>query len=159
VVFLAKAEYFDKWYLRGFLRMARVIPVGGEERAGDALRAAARALEEGNLVGIFPEGTRSRDGRLYRGKTGVARIAWKTGAPVIPVAMFGTFEAMPQGRLLPRPRRIRIRFGPPLVFDAAQMDGDPRALRSATDRIMSEIRRLSGQEYVDEYAPQARARD
>ena len=96
VVFLAKADYFDKWYLGWFFKGANVIPVRRESRsaAEAALQTGVQALREGNLVGIFPEGTRSPDGRLYRGKTGVARMALEAQVPVIPVAITGTFEAI-----------------------------------------------------------------
>src|SRR5436309_3555199 len=97
VVFLGEAEYFEKWYLRWFFKRANVIPVRRQNRSGAeaALQAGVQALREGKLVGIFPEGTRSPDGRLYRGKTGVARMALEAQVPIIPVAISGTFEAMP----------------------------------------------------------------
>jgi 1-acyl-sn-glycerol-3-phosphate acyltransferase len=155
VVFLAKADYFDKWYLRWFFKGANVIPVRRESRsaAEDALRAGVKALRENRLVGIFPEGTRSPDGRLYRGKTGVARMALEARVPVIPVALVGTFELMPYDRKLPKPGRVELRFGKPLRFDRHyETPADRFVLRSVTDEIMYEIMLLSGQEYVDEYA-------
>jgi 1-acyl-sn-glycerol-3-phosphate acyltransferase len=155
VVFLAKADYFDKWYLRWFFRGANVIPVRRESHsaAEDALRAGVKALREGRLVGIFPEGTRSPDGRLYRGKTGVARMALEARVPVIPVALVGTFELMPYDRKLPKPGQVELRFGKPLRFDRHfETPADRFVLRSVTDEIMYEIMLLSGQEYVDEYA-------
>jgi 1-acyl-sn-glycerol-3-phosphate acyltransferase len=161
VVFLAKAEYFDRWYLRWFFKGANVIPVRRVSRsaAEDALRAAVRALRQGHLVGIFPEGTRSPDGRLYRGRTGVARMALEAGVPVVPVGIVGTFEALPYDRRVPRPRRVEIRFGRPLTFERFRdRPVDRFALRSATDEVMYEIMMLTGQEYVDEYASTVKER-
>ncbi len=155
VVFLAKAEYFDKWYLRWFFKGANVIPVRRESKsaAEDALRAGVRALREGKLVGIFPEGTRSPDGRLYRGKTGVARMALEARVPVIPAALIGTYELMPYDRKIPKTGKVEVRLGKPLRFDRHfDSPADRFVLRSVTDEIMYEIMLLSGQEYVDEYA-------
>jgi 1-acyl-sn-glycerol-3-phosphate acyltransferase len=155
VVFLAKAEYFDKWYLRWFFKGANVIPVRRESKsaAEDALRAGVRALREGKLVGIFPEGTRSPDGRLYRGKTGVARMALEARVPVIPAALIGTYELMPYDRKIPKAGQTEVRFGKPLRFDRHfDTPADRFVLRSVTDEIMYEIMLLTGQEYVDEYA-------
>jgi len=117
-------------------------------------------LAEGRLLGIYPEGTRTPDGRLYRGKTGVARLALESGAPVIPTAMVGTFEFMPSGRLWPRLRiRPGVRFGKPLDFSRyAGLQSDHLVLRAVTDEIMYALMELSGQEYVDEYAQQAKSR-
>jgi 1-acyl-sn-glycerol-3-phosphate acyltransferase len=155
VVFLAKADYFDKWYLRWFFKGANVIPVRRESHSAseDALRAGVRALRDDKLVGIFPEGTRSPDGRLYRGKTGVARMALEAQVPVIPIAISGTYELMPYDRKVPKPGRVGIRFGKPLRFERHyETPADRFVLRSVTDEIMYEIMLLSGQEYVDEYA-------
>jgi 1-acyl-sn-glycerol-3-phosphate acyltransferase len=155
VVFLAKADYFDKWYLRWFFKGANVIPVRRESRSAseDALRAGVSALKDGGLVGIFPEGTRSPDGRLYRGKTGVARMALEAQVPVIPVAIAGTFELLPYDHKLPKPGRVELRFGKALRFERHyETPADRFVLRSVTDEIMYEIMLLSGQEYVDEYA-------
>jgi 1-acyl-sn-glycerol-3-phosphate acyltransferase len=155
VVFLAKADYFDKWYLRWFFKGANVIPVRRESRSASeaALQAGIQALREGKLIGIFPEGTRSPDGKLYRGKTGVARMALEAQVPVIPVAITGTFEAMPYHRKIPRIGRVEIRFGEPLRFDRHyDTPADRFVLRSVTDEIMYEIMLQSGQEYVDQYA-------
>ena len=155
VVFLAKAEYFDKWYLRWFFKGANVIPVRRQNRSGAeaALQAGVQALLEGKLVGIFPEGTRSPDGRLYRGKTGVARMALEAQVPIVPVAISGTFEAMPYHRKVPKPGRVEIRFGRPLRFERHyETPTDRFVLRSVTDELMYEIMMQSGQEYVDEYA-------
>jgi 1-acyl-sn-glycerol-3-phosphate acyltransferase len=155
VVFLAKADYFDKWYLRWFFKGANVIPVRRENASASeaALRTGVGALREGKVVGIFPEGTRSPDFRLYRGKTGVARMALEAQVPVIPVAILGTFEAMPYDKKVPRPGKTELRFGKPLTFERFyDRPADRFVLRSVTDEIMYEIMMLSGQEYVDEYA-------
>jgi len=160
VVFLAKAEYFDKWYLRWFFKGAGVIPVRRTNRSGAeaALQAGVQALREGKLVGIFPEGTRSPDGRLYRGKTGVARMALEAQVPVIPVGIVGTFEALPYDRKIPKRGRVEIRFGRPLSFERHYATpADRFVLRSVTDELMYEIMLLSGQEYVDEYASKLKA--
>ncbi len=159
VVFMAKADYFDKWYLRWFFKGANVIPVRRESRsaAEAALQTGVEALRDGSLVGIFPEGTRSPDGRLYRGKTGVARMALEAQVPIIPVAITGTFEALPYDKKLPKPGRVEIRFGKPLDFQRHFGNpGDRFVLRSVTDEIMYEIMLMSGQEYVDEYGSKAR---
>jgi 1-acyl-sn-glycerol-3-phosphate acyltransferase len=165
VVFLAKADYMDTWYLKWFFKGANVIPVRRESKSASeaALQAGVQALSEGQLVGIFPEGTRSPDGRLYRGKTGVARMALEGRVPVIPVGITGTFEAMPYDRKTPRPGRITVQFGKPLSFDRHyDVARDRFVLRSVTDEIMYEIMLMTGQEYVDDYAnrfkgPQAEA--
>jgi 1-acyl-sn-glycerol-3-phosphate acyltransferase len=162
VVFLAKADYFDKWYLRWFFKGANVIPVRRESRsaAEAALQTGVQALREGNLIGIFPEGTRSPDGRLYRGKTGVARMALEAQVPVVPVAITGTYEALPFDKKLPKPGRVEIRFGKPLDFQRHYANpADRFVLRSVTDEIMYEIMLMSGQEYVDEYGSKAKETD
>jgi 1-acyl-sn-glycerol-3-phosphate acyltransferase len=160
VQFLAKAEYIEKWYLRWFFKGANVIPVrrGGGSQSEAALVTGVQALRDGHLIGIFPEGTRSPDGRLYRGKTGVARMALEAGVPVIPVGIIGTFEAMPYNRKLPKARTVELRFGTPLTFERyRETPVDRFALRAVTDEIMYEIMMLSGQEYSDEYATRVKA--
>lgn len=157
VVYLGKADYFDKRRTRWFVRAAGVIPVRREGgSAGEAaIQTGIQALREGNIIAIYPEGTRSPDGRLYRGKTGVARMALEAQVPVIPVAIEGTDEIMPIGMKVPRtiPGRVRVEFGKPLRFDRHYDNPKDRfVLRSVTDEIMYEIMMLSGQEYVDEYA-------
>jgi 1-acyl-sn-glycerol-3-phosphate acyltransferase len=167
VTFLAKAEYFTGRGLKGlvskaFFRGVGQIPVdrAGGKASDRALATGLRVLAEGRLLGIYPEGTRTPDGRLYRGKTGVARLALESGAPVIPMAMVGTFELMPPGRLWPRLRiRPGVRFGKPLDFSRyAGLESDHLVLRAITDEIMYALMELSGQEYVDEYAQQASTR-
>ncbi|MFV0463234.1 MAG: lysophospholipid acyltransferase family protein [Nostocoides sp.] len=160
VTFLAKSDYFTGSGLKGrltamFFRGVGQLPVdrsGG--RASDAaLRQGLLVLGTGDLLGIYPEGTRSPDGRLYRGRTGVARMALAANAPVIPVAMVGTREAQPTGKIIPRIIRIGVRFGEPLDFSRYDgMEDDRFVLRSVTDEIMYELMSLSGQEYVDMYA-------
>lgn len=161
VVFLGKAELFDRWYAAWFFRAVGVIPVrrGQGSPTEAALRSSVEALRRGQLVGIFPEGTRSPDGRLFRGRTGVARMALQAGVPVIPVAIEGTLQAKTPGRRLPRPRRVEIRFGRPLDFSRYAGRADERfVVRSVTDEVMYEIMILSGQEYVDEYADRVKER-
>jgi 1-acyl-sn-glycerol-3-phosphate acyltransferase len=120
--------------------------------------SAKRVLDAGDLFGIYPEGTRSHDGRLYRGKTGVARLSIETGVPVIPVAVVGTDIVAPPGKKFGRWTRPLVRFGKPLDFSRYEgLENDRFILRSATDEIMYEIMRLSGQEYVDTYAARAKA--
>ncbi len=168
VVFLGKADYFDSWKTRWFFQSLGVIPVRREGgSAGEAaMLAGIRALREGMAIGIYPEGTRSPDGRLYRGKTGVARMALEGRAPVVPVAVFGTPEIMPLDAKVPRlSGRPRVTFGRALTFERFyDRPRDRFVLRSVTDEIMYEIMMLSGQEYVDEYASKvkkelAQARD
>lgn len=166
IFYIGKHEYFTGKGIKGLLSRAfftgiGVIPVdrtGGQ--AGEAaLRTGLRVLGEGKLLGIYPEGTRAPDNRLYRGKTGVARLALASRVPVVPVAMINTFELMPPGSRLPRLRvRPGVRFGEPLDFSRYYgQDDDHTVLRKITDEIMQTIRDLSGQEYVDKYAAEAKA--
>ena len=165
ITFLAKAEYFTGPGLKGrltaaFMRSVGQIPVdrSGGAASRSAIDAALEVLGRGELLGIYPEGTRSHDGRLYRGRTGVAVMALKAGVPVVPCAMVGTFELQPPGRAIPRLGRVTIRFGRPLDFSRfAGMEGERYAVRSVTDEIMYEILALSGQEYVDRYAGEVKA--
>jgi 1-acyl-sn-glycerol-3-phosphate acyltransferase len=157
VVYLGKADYFDSLRTRWLMKVANVIPVRREGgSAGEAaIQAGGNALKQGQVVGIYPEGTRSPDGRLYRGKTGVARMALESGAPVVPVAVRGTNEIMPIGSRFPKtiPGRVRVQFGKPLRFDRfLDRAKDRFVLRSVTDEILYEIMMMTGQEYVDEYA-------
>ena len=164
--FIGKAEYFTGTGIKGrlkagFFRGVGTIPVdrGGGKASEAALRTGLGVLESGNLFGIYPEGTRSPDGRLYRGKTGVARLALEAGVPVIPVAMIGTNVAQPIGKVMPKPMRIGIVIGEPLDFSRYRgMENDRFILRSVTDEIMYALMSLSGQEYVDIYAATAKAR-
>lgn len=164
VVFLAKAEYFTRPGLIGVVSKAFFsgtgqIPIDrtGGEASERALRSGLRVLSNGNVLGIYPEGTRSRDGRLYKGRTGVARLALESRAPVVPCAMIGTFEFLPPGSFRPDIRlRPGVIFGEPLDFSRyAGQEADRDVLRAVTDEIMQAIHKLSGQEYVDAYANKA----
>jgi 1-acyl-sn-glycerol-3-phosphate acyltransferase len=166
VTFIAKAEYFTTPGLKGKLTAAFFKGVGqlpvdrsGARGAGEAaVRSGIQVIESGELFGIYPEGTRSPDGRLYRGKPGgLARVALATGAPVIPVAMIDTEKIQPPGKVLPKVMRPGIRIGKPLDFSRYQgMQHDRFVLRALTDEVMYEIMKLSGQEYVDIYATAAK---
>ncbi len=160
VTFVAKAEYFTTpgvkgWFQKKFFSGAGQVPIdrGGASAAEGALKSAKGILAKGELFGIYPEGTRSHDGKLYRGKTGVARLALETGAPVIPVAVVGTDVVAPPGKKFGSFTRPIVRFGKPLDFSRYEgMENDRYILRSITDEIMYEVMRLSDQEYVDVYA-------
>jgi 1-acyl-sn-glycerol-3-phosphate acyltransferase len=165
VTFLAKSDYFTAPGIKGFgkkmfFRGVGQVPIdrGGGAKSEAALRTGTRVLRQGRLLGIYPEGTRSPDGRLFRGKIGVAKMALDAKATVIPVAMIGTFEVQPPGRALPRLGRVGIRIGRPLDFSRYDgMSDDRFVLRSMTDEIMYGLMTLSGQEYVDIYAQRAKA--
>jgi 1-acyl-sn-glycerol-3-phosphate acyltransferase len=189
LTYVAKAEYFDDWKTAWFFRAAGQIPMdrGGGDASQRALDTATRVLEAGNLLGIYPEGTRAPDHRLHKGHTGVARLSLGCGVPVIPVGIVGTRTVQPPGSRFMRPLLpVTVRFGPPLDLrhDGEQVttagspvsqysgceaagsgappsgrssDDDQRQLRALTDALMSEIARLSGQEYVDCYAGRARS--
>lgn len=164
VTFVAKAEYFTSpgikgWFQKKFFSGAGQVPIDrtSGNAAEGALRSAKAILAEGDLFGIYPEGTRSHDGKLYRGKTGVARLALESGAPVIPVAVVGTDVVAPPGKKYGSFTRPIVRFGEPMEFSRYEgMENDRYILRSITDEIMYEIMRLSGQEYVDKYAARAK---
>ncbi len=162
VYFLGKADYWDSWRTRWFFEGTGVVPVHreGGSKGEDSLRTGVEILERGDLLGIYPEGTRSPDGRLYRGKTGPVRMALRAGVPIIPCAVHGTDKAMPTGSYLPKRHPITVRYGRPLDFSRyADREEDPFVLRSATDELMYEIMMLSGQEYVDEYASKVKSGD
>ncbi|HLT17315.1 MAG TPA: lysophospholipid acyltransferase family protein [Acidimicrobiales bacterium] len=156
IKFVGKAEYMDSWKTRHLFPALGMIPIdrGGGSAAERALSAAARVLEEGGYFGIYPEGTRSRDGRLHRGHTGPARLALRTGCPIVPVGLIGTREVQPPDARLPRPfKPVVVRFGRPIdVRRHADRADDRLVLRQIIDEVMYEIRELSGQENVDEYA-------
>ncbi len=160
VTFLAKDDYFTGRGVRGrltagFFRGVGQLPV---DRSGGtaglaALRTGLAVLRRGELLGIYPEGTRSPDGRLHRGRTGAARLALESGVPVVPVAMVGTDVVQPVGRLVPNVSRVGVRVGPPVDLSRYAGRADDRfVLRAATDDIMRALVALSGQEYVDVYA-------
>lgn len=170
VTYVAKAEYFDDWKTAWFFRAVGQIPMnrGGGDKSQRALDTAARVLEGGGVLGIYPEGTRSPDIRLHKGHTGVARLALGCGVSVIPVGIIGTRKVQPPGRRMMRAfHPVTLRFGPPIDTEAVQAAGnhqpggpdgspDPDTLRSFTDVLMTAIAGLSGQEYVDEYANRSR---
>jgi len=160
VVFLAKSEYFTGRGIKGaltrwFFKSTGQLPIdrSGGKASEASLNTGLGVLEQGSLLGIYPEGTRSPDGRHYRGRTGIARMVLEAKVPVIPVAMIDTEKVQPIGQTLPKIRRIGIVVGEPLDFSRFDgMEGDRIVLRAVTDEIMYELRKLSGQEYVDLYA-------
>ncbi|MFN2526553.1 MAG: lysophospholipid acyltransferase family protein [Actinomycetota bacterium] len=161
LTYLAKADYFKNWKTAWFFRMVGQIPVerDDKEQAQRALTTGLEVLRAGKMLGIYPEGTRSPDGRLYRGRTGVARLALAAGVPVIPCGLVGTEDVMPKAAKLPRFRDgegridVNVKFGMPLdLARYRDRQSDRFVLRSVTDEIMYEIMQLSGQHYVDEYA-------
>jgi 1-acyl-sn-glycerol-3-phosphate acyltransferase len=167
VTFVAKAEYFEGsgikgWLQKTFFSGAGQVPIdrtSGSAAAG-AIKTQLRLLSQGEVCGIYPEGTRSHDGKLYRGRTGVARLALEAGVPVIPLAVIGTNVVAPPGKIFGKFARPGVRFGKPLDFSRYEgMQDDRYILRAITDEIMYEIMRLSGQEYVDLYAQDSKKRD
>ncbi len=160
VVFLAKSEYFtgkgikgtlNRWFFKGTGQLP--IDRSGGKASEAALNTGLQVLSQGQLLGIYPEGTRSPDGRLFRGRTGIARMVLEAKVPVLPVAMIDTEKVQPIGRRLPRIRRIGVVVGEPLDFSRfTGMEGDRLVLRAVTDEIMYELMKLSGQEYIDVYA-------
>jgi len=160
VVFLAKSEYFTGKGIKGalvrwFFKSTGQLPIdrSGGKASEASLNTGLKVLAQSQVLGIYPEGTRSPDGRLYRGRTGIARMVLESKAPVVPVAMIDTEKVQPIGKRMPRSRRIGIVVGTPLDFSRFDgMEGDRIVLRAVTDEIMYELRTLSGQEYVDVYA-------
>ena len=161
VTFLAKSEYFTSPGPKGLLKKLTFIALGqvpvdrsGGRRSEAALITGLKVLAEGKCLGIYPDGTRSPDGRLYKGRTGIARLAIESGAPIIPVAMFNTEKIQPTGTVVPKVMRVEMIFGEPMYFEGDSTD--LLHLRDVTDKIMSTIQELSGQEYVDTYATKAK---
>lgn len=160
VVFLAKSDYFTGRGIKGkltaaFFKLTNQLPMdrSGGAASASSLQTGVDVLKDGGLLGIYPEGTRSPDGRLYRGKVGVAKLVLTANVPVIPVAMIGTDKVQPIGRRIPSIRRLGVIFGEPMDFSRYQGMADDRFVqRAVTDEIMYELMRLSGQEYVDVYA-------
>lgn len=160
VVFLAKSEYFTGKGIKGaltrwFFKATGQLPIdrSGGKASEASLNTGLSVLSQGLVLGIYPEGTRSPDGKLYRGRTGIARMALESKVPVIPVAMIDTEKVQPIGKRFPRIRRVGIVVGQPLDFSRFDgMEGDRIVLRAVTDEIMYELAKLSGQEYVDAYA-------
>lgn len=168
ITFPAKSEYFtapgligrlQKWF---FTSIGQIPVERGAANAGDATLAAARTvLDRGDVLGIYPEGTRSPDGRIYKGRTGMARIALATDAPIVPLAMIGSRDANPIGTWIPRPRKVRMKVGEPIdgraYVESLGIDPDSReAARPLTDHVMAILTELSGQPYVDMYASEVK---
>ena len=166
ITFPAKMEYFTGsgvrgWLTRQFFLRTGQIPIdrSGGKKSMAALEQGLTVLDRGELFGIYPEGTRSPDGRLYRGKTGVARIALQANVPIIPCAMIDTDKAQPTGTLIPKVIQVGVRIGPPIYHpELADRGDDHLVLRQVTDEVMRALQRLSGQQYVDEYAADVKAR-
>lgn len=164
MAYLAKSDYFTGKGIKGyltklFMRGVGQLPVdrSGGRASEAAIHTALQVLNAGDILGIYPEGTRSPNGILYRGKTGLARMALEAKVPIIPVAMINTYEIQPPGKLRPRLKRVGIRVGKPLNFDRYEgLEDDRFVLRSVTDEVMYELMTLSGQEYVDMYATRAK---
>ena len=164
ITFLAKSDYFTGRGVKGrltawFFRGVGQVPIdrSGGRASEAAIHTGTRILDSGSLLGIYPEGTRSPNGTMYRGRTGMARMALESMCPVIPVAMINTFEIQPPGRLMPSLQRVGMRFGPALDFSRYEgLEGDRFILRSVTDEVMYELMTMSGQEYVDMYATRAK---
>jgi 1-acyl-sn-glycerol-3-phosphate acyltransferase len=162
VTFLAKSEYFTSPGIKGFIKKITFIALGqvpvdrsGGKRSEAALLTGLKLLKDNHCIGIYPEGTRSPDGRLYKGRTGIARMAIESGAPIIPVAMFNTAEIQPTGQVVPKVRRVEMVFGEPMYF--AGDSTDQAVLRAATNQLMEKIAELSKQEYVPNmYASEAK---
>ena len=157
VTFLAKSEYFTSPGPKGLLKKLTFIALGqvpvdrsGGRRSEAALITGLQVLADSECLGIYPEGTRSPDGRLYKGRTGIARLAIESGAPVIPVAMFNTEKIQPTGKVIPKIMRVKMIFGEPMFFEGDS--SDLLYLRDVTDQIMKKIQEMSGQKYVDIYA-------
>ena len=163
VTFMAKSEYFTSPGIKGLIKKLTFNALGqvpvdrsGGRRSEAALKTGLRLLKDGQCLGIYPEGTRSPDGKLYRGRTGIARMAIESGAPVVPVAMFNTAEIQPTGQIVPKVRRVEMIFGEPMYFSGDS--SDLAYIRQVTDQIMIAIKNISGQEYVDAYASDVKNR-
>jgi 1-acyl-sn-glycerol-3-phosphate acyltransferase len=160
ITFLAKSDYFTSrgpkgWFIKNFLKGTGMLPIdrSGGKASEASLNTGLRVLAAGDVLGIYPEGTRSPDGKMYRGRTGVARMVLEGHVPVVPIAMIDTEKVMPIGHKLPRVRRIGVIIGEPIDFSRFEgLESDRFILRSVTDEIMYELNRISGQEYVDVYA-------
>ena len=161
VTFLAKSEYFTSPGIKGFAKKKTFQALGqvpvdrsGGRRSEAALSTGLELLKEGACIGIYPEGTRSPDGKLYKGRTGIARRAIESGAAVVPVAMFNTAEIQPTGQVVPKVQQVEMIFGEAMYFEGDT--SDLKLLRDITDQIMHAIQEISGQEYVDMYASEAK---
>jgi 1-acyl-sn-glycerol-3-phosphate acyltransferase len=166
IYFLAKSDYFTgkglkNWAVKHFLLGTGMLPIdrSGGKASEASLNTGLDVVAKGNVLGIYPEGTRSPDGKMYRGRTGVARMILEGHVPVVPVAMVDTEKVMPIGSKIPKVRRIGVIFGEPLDFSRFEgLEGDRFILRAITDEIMYELSRISGQEYVDVYASSVKDR-
>ena len=166
IYFLAKSDYFTgkglaNWATKHFLLGTGMIPIdrSGGKASEASLNTGLGVVARGNVLGIYPEGTRSPDGKLYRGRTGVARMILEGHVPVVPIAMVDTEKVMPIGAKIPKVRRIGVIIGEPLDFSRFEgLEGDRFILRSITDEIMYELSRISGQEYEDVYASSVKER-
>jgi 1-acyl-sn-glycerol-3-phosphate acyltransferase len=156
IMFVGKAEYMDSWKTKHIFPALGMIPIdrSGGSASERALNTAAKVLDGGKFFGIYPEGTRARDGRLHRGHTGPARLALRTGVPIVPVGLIGTRDVQPADKRLPKPfKRVEVRFGRPVTVSRyLDRADDHLVLRQIIDEVMFEIRELTGQEYVNEYA-------
>ena len=165
MAFLAKSDYFTEkgirgWFIRFFMTSAGQLPIdrSGGKASEASLNAGLQVLAEGGVLAIYPEGTRSPDGRMYRGRTGVARMILEAHVPVIPAAVIGTEKVMPLGSNIPKVHRVGVVIGEPLDFSRFEgMETDRFVLRSITDEIIYEMNALSEQEYVDVYASTIRS--
>ncbi len=166
MAFLAKSDYFTGkgfkgWLVRFFMTSAGQLPIDrtGGKASEASLNAGLQILAEGGVLAIYPEGTRSPDGRMYRGRTGVARMILEAHVPVIPAAVIGTEKVMPLGSTIPKVHRVGVVIGKPLDFSRFEgMESDRFVLRSITDEIIYEMNKLSEQEYVDVYASTIRSK-
>jgi 1-acyl-sn-glycerol-3-phosphate acyltransferase len=164
VVYFAKAEYFTTPGIKGrlsslfFTALGHVPVERGDTRAAAAvIDLGVEVLKDGKALGIFPEGTRSPDGQLYKFRTGVARVALRSGAPVVPVGLVGTREVQPPGERMWHRAKVSVHFGAPLQFgDRASEERSSRVLREITETVRSAVQQLSGQRYVDAYAGSSR---
>ena len=156
ITFVGKSEYLDDWKTRRLFPALGMIPIdrGGGNASARALDTAARLLTDGELFGVYPEGTRARDGFLHKGHTGAARLSMRTGAPIIPVGILGTRAVQPPDARAPKPfRPVEVRFGEPIFpSETGSATNQRLQLRHMTDELMFEIKNLTGQEYVNEYA-------
>ena len=144
---IAKKSFFDVWWLGWFFKITGCLPVNPEKSNIEAIKGALLILKQGETLGIFPEGSRSRDGKLMNGELGVALLALRSGAPILPAAIDGAFEAYPPDAKFPRPRQIKLRFGQPLIFDTAKKGRiDKKTLEAVTGKVMKSIEKL-----IDEF--------
>lgn len=148
VRFLAKKEHFEDKFQKAWHKWAGAIPIDRQAGGKEALKEAVKALKKGDVIGIYPEGTRSRTGRIQKGKTGVARLVLAAKVPVVPVGLTGTFKILPRGKLIPKPKRTDMNIGKPMYFDKYyDQDDNKKVIRKITDSIMKEIAKLAKQRY------------